>query len=719
MKYDRDEPRHSALAAPFAILGTSALSIIAYYSMQLSGAADAMLTWDSAAFLGQAIQMKRAIEVDGITGFAHSFAHTSQTHTPLVPMLSAIAMLLFGESRTVATGIFPVFLFIFLFSTVRAVEWVLYYWEKESAVLPFATAAIAATFPAALEQYKIYLFEFPLAAMSAWFFHAILATHHFTRTRYCILAGIVAGVAAVTRAGGPVLLVGPALVVWIAALRSGPRWPVLRNSATALLFAVGTALTWYGPNIGPLYKYIYSVTYGERAAIFTETGTSLSLKSMFGTFHWAILDGPGVPVTATAIVGFLIICFEARRFVLNRIVIAILAALLISLTLVAFASQKAGGVLGLAVMPLTACLVAAPAISIRNRAIRTFFSFCIAAFAAHHLVATSFLFPTDSRSPMGFGPFGGSFPFWNHRSTFISVAGGAGRREDAQGKMVALAEAVEGVVNRYAPIERPIVFLLTDDPFFNANNLALEGLRRRCNWWVQAAAWAPIDTARENIANYYNAMIHGDILIIPEGSDPAFASHREFVELLTKSLLHPDCPAFVDTGVRVPFAPDAQLGIFRRREDVEWIAAVTGATPRVEYASSVDSRRKIQVFDAAIERAGNQYWGVVTIGVSPALTSLPNINFLIHERATGEVISDAGLAPRSHARFAARPPGSSAARVRIQLNPGMPPRLPSRGFRLSLQILESVGGPQWARADRIVGERPNPNVIIASQDPVR
>lgn len=687
--------RRAGVVALFAIAVAALLAFCNHYANRLSGATDAPLTWDSAEFLRQAIEMKRSIEARGIFGFADGWVHSSAVQAPLVPMLSALAMLLFGESRAVAESVIPLFTFIFLYSIVRAVERLFIYCKRPPGVAPFAIAAFSLTFPGNLELSKLYLYEFPLAAMSALFFSTLLSTNFFTDTKRSIFAGVVAGLVGVTRAGGPALLVGPALVYFMIAICRRPFGTVARNSLAALAAAIAVALTWYGPNLVSLYNYIHSVTYGDRAALYTTTGSSLSVRNSVILLQWSIVDGPGFPAFAAGAIAWLILFASRHRGPLLACAAGLGSAWLIDFIIICFATQQNGGILMLAAMPLLAALILLPVFSIASKAMRTLLFCLIAAFGLHHVVDLTFRFSTDPGVNSGYGPFRDNFPLWNHRNCFLSITRGTGYDPAWRDRLRECADTLERLTSERTGRRTPLIFLLADHPLFHCNGVALAGAQRGYKWQVQSLDWMPAEQAQMQHLNICQRMFLGDFLIMPEGPQANLNSYQGFLNVVIPALLSGGSAPFRDTGLTIPYHDASKLRFYARRPDLDWkVAEPPSAVPIATFESAPGSREKVDVLSATVEAVGGLLWGSVVLQFPRESTSTPEFAIWVTDMG-GAKIGEIGIPADQRDRIAPRPKDASVAELRILLSGGIPPRLPLRGFRAGLVVSGSPGGKRW------------------------
>ncbi|MBI3820098.1 MAG: hypothetical protein HY286_15500 [Planctomycetes bacterium] len=690
--------RAAAIDLIFAAAVAAILTILAACAAARDGSRDAMLTWDSAAFVTQAITMKREIAANGIGGFVNAWMHTSGTHAPLVPMASAIWMFLFGESRAVAESVLPVFMFIFVLSTVRAAKLIFKDREDIPRWLPYAIAAHLVTFPAALNLSRMYVYEFPLAAMVAAASWAALATQQFTRAGRTLLFGAVAGLACVARAGGAVLLAGPALVVFAHARRHGPRAAKIINILIGGAIAAALALSWYGPNLRELSGYFYSVTYGDRSSLYAGAGGSFSWENIKLTMLWSIYDGAGVPAASIGLIAGAVAFAERRRLYISKLALALCFVYLIDFALVSLASQRKGGTLLISVMAVQAMLVWLAAAAVRTRALRILFMILLGACGAHSAYDLTFSFELNGRSRGGVGPFGEAFPLWNHRNLFVALAGKASPDPAWPRRMRDLCDELER-----APLPpKAAIYLLTDNAFFQSNNLQLEAVLRGHDWWVQTLAWMPPEIVKQREPELQKLLAGANVIIHRATPDVNKSRYDEMVEYL----MH-----YHESRLRPWFYPASApldkiwpLEMYIRVPDIEWVDVDFRVANHPDFRDPANANATIQVMTTGMSREttsdangsvrNNEFHFEVTIDMSDAVARLPEIYIHIFER-DGTFVSSRTVPELRRPADLLRPTDRRRAKYIFDLEGAMPPRLPARGYDIGVSIGGDAPSKRW------------------------
>lgn len=475
-------PRPGSLRGPllFSLAWTALLALLWRVGIARDGSRDLPLTWDSAGFLADALVILASARDGGLGGFWHAWVHVSPDHTPLVPAVSAGFMAVFGPTRAAAELVLPLCTFLATLATVRGAQWL----YPASRIAPFATAALFTTFPEALSESRIYLFEWPLAACLAAALWAMLATEGFSRLGPSLVFGLAAGLSALARAGGPALLAGPVAVYALVALREPPRGARARNLAAALLLGAALAATWYLPNARGFLRYVRDVSFGEQSALFTGgEGASRAVTAAY-TLYWYVVDGAGVPSALVGVTAWALASRARGAAARSPVMGAFAASLAVSFVPIALVAQRAGGSLLLGLMGFQAlALVRAVSIVPRPRT-RAFLALLLALGAAHHVYALTIGFPEEPRRHGGLGPLDRwHVPLWNHRNRFHDIVGPA-RNEPRYGEWMArVVDRVEALPCANRARSGPLQVLVNCDlPLFNAQTFRVEALQRGHAW---------------------------------------------------------------------------------------------------------------------------------------------------------------------------------------------------------------------------------------------
>lgn len=561
-------PRPDRGALPFAALLTGIFTVCWLVAVNREGSWVQAPPWDQAWFHTIALRFKRTLMEEGFSAFVEQWVNYSKCHTPLVPTVSALLMVVFGESRAVAEAVLPLSTFVLVLSVFRASEWL--YGRKTA----YATAALSCTFPIALTLSRTYLFEHTFAALVAASCWALLASDSFGRLKPSLLFGVAAGLAALSRAAGPVLLVGPTLVAAFVAMRREGRWARLARLTAAVAVGVAVAGTWYFPNLDELWNYIHSVTYGDKAETFAGGQSGITLENLRYYLDANVLEGPGIPMLALALLAFVLGDRRRAPLSVSPRMAAVVAAYAIDFLLLLLASQMVGAVLFLPVMPMVALMIVRAVTSVPRPRIRALLGLGVAVCAIHHVVAKTFTFPVPQGRHYGRGPWASGFdihdqprgfPLWNHRNMFLDMAESVGKDPRTDFRVHEVAERIASI--RLAP--GSMVYVLADHPFFQINSLRLELYRRGHSLFLQTGegasprhegpnAWLKIIRSNLNVA---------DAVVVRD--PPATEPWQKSYALAMSTLIDGRARPFELVGEPVELGDKSKARVFRRRSRAE------------------------------------------------------------------------------------------------------------------------------------------------------
>jgi hypothetical protein len=546
-----DSRRGDAL---FTAALVSVLVVLWGFAAARDGSSTQVPFWDMAWFHVQALKILHEVERDGFLGFARGWVHASDTHAPLVPAASALLMALFGPTRAAAEAVLPISNFFFLFSTMQVAR------RLFGRGTAYATTALVATFPVCLTYSRLYLFEMTFAACLAAACWALLASERFTRWIPTIAFGAMAGLTALSRAGGFVYLAPPIFAVWLGAARGPGLGSRLVRFFVASLVAGGLAATWYVPNFHAIAGYLTRVTLGENAAWYAPGGVGPTIPNILYYVVWGILDGPGLPMlilTAACLVA-------SRGRALRGGAAVAVAAVVAAIGLIAAASgQRMAGKFLLPVMPGVALLIVRAVVSVPRPALRTGFGFAVAALALHHVVACTFLFANDPAElpfPFQLGASAGDLRILAyHRSFYLDWSKLAGGIAVVDSKAVdyKIPESFERIAALSLPPDSRVA-VLAEHVFFSSAPLQVEALRRGSGLLFMNApdlagagdpAWK--SRVRDSLAGSGAALLR----TIPGGT-PFDAAFRDANNSLD--------PPFTQLGDPIPLGDGSQVYAFRR-----------------------------------------------------------------------------------------------------------------------------------------------------------
>lgn len=675
--------------------------------MRREGALEQPLIWDSANYLGNAILIKRAITEHGVLGFANAWVHTSGTHTPLVPALAALIMFATGESRLAADLLLPIFTFILVWSIICIVRR-LYPSERGPArAAPYLAAFLVATFPVALNQSRVFLFEYPLAAMVAATWAFLLTTDGFLKRRESLAAGCAAGLAALTRACSPVYLVGPFLIEAVDVLRAEPVGPRRKHFLQMLLVAAAISATWYLPNIRELYHYIFSVTYGDRGAQFAGDGALLSFENAAYLLKWTVIDGPGFPALGVAAIAYATACAHRRKVIFSPIIARLFFAFAISYLFVLLAFQRTGGLLLLPALGMIA-IAMARACAAAPGALAWIFTIITFGMGAHHLVALTFTFPTDNATSAEYGPFADQFPLWNHRDAYLGITGEDHKETRWQSWILQLDDRLESL----DLTNDAFVYLFMEGPYFQSHSLRLEALRRGKKWSVFSMQDLPAAPGGENLHSLRSNINYAEAFVVPSEDGEHY---NATIEEIIAPLIDGPAARFQRAGEPMPFAKGASLVVYRRKSFVYDVAQIPAeATPiNVAYYNPIPEAPRHRITLAAASYAADQDQRLLMLYFSYNGDNAPfPIITLFENRDAGAAYGLRQIEPEELHPPASAPASGSYRCYRIYLDDAPLPNPPPGDITLSLVLEQSSPTSRWRTSDSAEDQGSRQHILV-------
>ncbi|MBL8693838.1 MAG: hypothetical protein JNJ88_07030 [Planctomycetes bacterium] len=556
----------------FAFLATAAFAGLWWWAAERDGSARQFPVWDAATYHWQAHHSLQLMKARGLAGFLEAWTSTSGTNTPLVPTSSAILMLLFGERRIVAESVLLAFTFVLLVSTARAIAW-LYPRAKGARWTGYATALAWMSFPAVLGNSRFYMFEFPLAAIVALTTWAMLASQGFTRWIPTLAAGAAAGLASVTRAGGPLLLVGPAAVIAAAALRRPTRMRALAGMLAATCIAGAVAATWYARNLRDLLDYVSSVTYGSRASVYAGAGSGLSWENVHYALYWNSLTGPGIPMLVLGFCGLLIQVFERRsqlRSLWSWPVAGALMAYLLGCFLLLFVSQRCQATLHIPLMGFVAFAIVRGIASIGAIAVKRIASVALAVAVLHPIIALTFLVSPNPKDPPDIGPFRTTLPLWIHSTAYSDSLRGTGFDIRNDFKLPLILRAINSL---HLPASSGIM-LLANHPVLHPYNIRAECGRRGMGLYIETIPLQPLASIQANQTLLRSRICRFDLILAVRPSpnqkaDPYESGTRVLLEESDGARF----PIFVEAAPPIPLDDGGRVELLRFCPQIEELSA--------------------------------------------------------------------------------------------------------------------------------------------------
>ena len=291
-------PQWSGVDYGFAIILSLAHALLWFWANHSAQVWLQVPATDEAHDLSTAWLFHRALESVDPDRLLRTWVSGSSVHTPLIPLCSAMLMRLFGPSRIVAQAILPVSILVWI---VAVYEIIMRLYDRSTA--RFATALVT-SFPVFLIYSRPYLFEQPWAAVFGVACWCLIASDGFRHRGASLGFGVIAGLTALARGGGFVVLAGPIVVSLFRPNTGLDRARRILHCAGALAIAITLASTWYAPNFRSFFGYVWRATYGQDAVARTGRATALSWEAATYYATWLIAQGPGWPMLLVVSAGF-------------------------------------------------------------------------------------------------------------------------------------------------------------------------------------------------------------------------------------------------------------------------------------------------------------------------------------------------------------------------------------------------------------------------------
>ncbi len=254
--------------------------------------------WDTAWYINLGFHDYEAFR-NGIFPFINTFILQDPSHAPLFPATSLPFFLIFGPGIQAAYLTNVVYLFILITSVFYITERLA---DGKAAML---AAFFIATFPAAIAFSRDYLFEFPLAALTALSYLFVLKSDSFKSRMHSILFGICAAFAILTKTMGIVFFVVPFLYAIYVFVKAKGAASVKKNVALAFLCTAVIASIFYVPNFKSIFGYLFGFGFGEGSAPY-----SMGISSLWSIQNWShymkaiTFLGISLPYTVVFLIAF-------------------------------------------------------------------------------------------------------------------------------------------------------------------------------------------------------------------------------------------------------------------------------------------------------------------------------------------------------------------------------------------------------------------------------
>mgnify|MGYP003694354973 CR=1 FL=1 len=284
-----------------------------------------------------------------------------------------------------------------------------------------------------------------------------------------------------------------------------------------------------------------------------------------------MIEGPGVPALAIGCVAFAAAHPWRRGAPLRPLLGSLAIAFGVSFGILAFGSQRAGAALVLPILAIAALGLAACVFGVAGARARAVLAALLVSTGAHHLGELTLGFDPDPAAKSGLGPFGPAFPLWNHQDMLSRIVGESWRERRWSGWLDAVADRLAS-----APLgRRPIIQVLSQNPYFSPGNLELAGLLRHEDWWVLSVPLnpgEPFDKGRDEIEK---SVLYADAFVMRRRPRKDEGVFDQMVRVAVDPIVGSAAAGFTPLGEPIPFIEGETLQVYRRRPDLTWRVTTT------------------------------------------------------------------------------------------------------------------------------------------------
>lgn len=214
--------------------------------------------WDQALYLNTSLTNFKAWQGGGLLHLLNSVLYSSRHSAPLFPLTTFPFYLIWGLSKNSAYLTNSIYMFIMLLST---------YLIGARLFLPkvgILAVFMLSTFTIFIEHSRIYMLDFPMAAMFTWSLFCLIKTESFQDRKWSILFGISMGLTFLTKTMAGVFYVGPILWVVFKTFKIKDR---SKHKSINFLLSIATCTVvagiYYLPNLKTILGYLFYYGFGK------------------------------------------------------------------------------------------------------------------------------------------------------------------------------------------------------------------------------------------------------------------------------------------------------------------------------------------------------------------------------------------------------------------------------------------------------------------------
>lgn len=233
--------------------------------------------WDTAYYIYMGLNDYDALVHGGIVQFIRTFIGQAPTLAPLFPVTAVPFFAIFGIAINTAYICNSIYLFILFVAVFFIAD------HMAGRKAGYISVFLVATFPAVIAFSRDFLFEFPLAALTALSYLFLIKSDGFQKKKEAILFGICAGLSVLTKTMGIVFFVMPFFYGLIVFIKAKNAQAVRKNILFCCLSAFLIASIFYLPNIKEIFGYLFYFGIGKGSENY-----NLGISDMWSLRYWTV-----------------------------------------------------------------------------------------------------------------------------------------------------------------------------------------------------------------------------------------------------------------------------------------------------------------------------------------------------------------------------------------------------------------------------------------------
>ena len=231
--------------------------------------------WDQSGYLYMSLRYLHALSDGGLLAMVNEFIHVNQNAGPLYPLTTVPLYLVFGESRLVAHLTNSFYLLLLLLGVYLLGKGMHGQWAGILAMF------IISTFTAIVHYSRDYLLDFPAAVFVTVGIYAMVRSAEFRHRGWCLLFGVLVGLALLTKTMAGVFFVGQIVYAFGCLIRQRQlNLARLTNFFVSVSVAVLVAAVWWGPNLHTALWWLSYYGLGEGSVVSRLGGEFLILRTL-------------------------------------------------------------------------------------------------------------------------------------------------------------------------------------------------------------------------------------------------------------------------------------------------------------------------------------------------------------------------------------------------------------------------------------------------------